>query len=336
MLMPSVANASMRSIRKFLQSGGVSSAFKPWTPFLALIRFGLALSTFTTLVTTPSPYLFRPVRGIGDAPTCNPGIRSLGAFCIGDHSWLPWIQVACIAVLLLVMSGMLPQVTCLLHCWVAFSVASGIATPDGGDQAAVFLTFLLIPWCVTDPRLNQWRPPKKAHLGRNRVAIAVAAIITIKVQVCIIYFQSASGKVGEDSWQDGSALFYIGSGMFGPSGMLRVLYDGLFSVSAVSLAMTWSVILLEFLLGLYLLLSKSTRSWVALLGLLMHLGIALFLGIVSFQIVMIGALALLATPLSSSVYSERCRGGRSAVRSLMGTFTPWASDDTRRSDNAET
>lgn len=71
---------------------------------------------------------------MGSYPLCR-GVESLGLFCVMPREQLGLAKVLGIIILLLVISGPLPQLTGILHAWVAFSVATGISIPDGGDQS---------------------------------------------------------------------------------------------------------------------------------------------------------------------------------------------------------
>lgn len=275
-----------------------------WSPFIGLLRSVLALGSIMTLLFTSSDALFRPVLGVGNYPLCR-GVESLGLFCVIPREQLGLAKTLGIIILLLVMSGYLPQVTGVLHLWVAFSVATGISIPDGGDQITSNLVLLLVPVCLTDPRLNHWQ---KARTGSllipGRAGIAAVSLAALKLQVSILYFYSMTGKMFQTEWAEGSALYYIGSGFFGPSGILKDVFALLTENPLISMGMTWGALAIELLLAVTLLTPIRYRLVWFGLGFSLHLGIALFLGIWSFQIAMLAALALLTVPAKSPVYSD--------------------------------
>ncbi|MET4540712.1 antimicrobial peptide system SdpB family protein [Arthrobacter bambusae] len=275
-----------------------------WSPFIGLIRSILALGSVLTLLFTSSDSLFRPVLGVGSYPLCR-GVESWGLFCVFPREQPGLAKIVAIIILLLVISGLLPQLTGILHWWVAFSVATGISIPDGGDQITSNLVLLLIPVCVTDPRLNHWsRAGSGTLLLPSRVGIAAVSLAAMKVQISILYFYSMTGKMFQTEWAEGSALYYIGSGFFGPSGTLKDAFALLSEIPLISIGMTWGALLIELLLAVTLLTPTRYRPVWFCLGFSLHFGIALFLGIWSFQMAMLGALAVLTVPVKSPVYSE--------------------------------
>lgn len=278
-----------------------------WSPFLGIIRSLLAVGTMLTLVFTSNDALFRPVLGVGDYPLCR-GVESLGLFCVIPREQLGLSKVLGIFILLLVISGVLPQLTGVLHAWVAFSVATGISIPDGGDQITSNLALLLVPICLTDPRMNHWRSARSGvRLLASRAGTAGVSLLALKLQVSILYFYSMTGKIFQTEWAEGSALYYIGSGFFGPSGALKDAFGLLTDNPVVSLGMSWGALLIELMLAVTLLTPDKFRlAWFALGGSL-HAGIALFLGIWSFQVAMLAALSLLTIPATSPAYSAGFR-----------------------------
>lgn len=274
-----------------------------WSPFIGLVRSILAFGSLLTLLFTGTDSLFRPVLGVGSYPLCR-GVESAGLFCVMPREQLGLAQILCIFSLLLVISGYLPQVTGILHFWVAFSIASGISIPDGGDQITSNLVLLLVPICLTDPRLNHWSRATTGHrLLSGRAGIAAVSLAALKLQVSILYFYSMTGKMFQTEWAEGSALYYIGSGFFGPSGALKDLFAFLTENPLISLGMTWGALVIELLLAVTLLTPSRYRLLWFCLGCSLHCCIALFLGIWSFQIAMIAALAVLTVPANSRMYA---------------------------------
>ena len=56
-------------------------------------------------------------------------------------------KVVIIVILLLVMTGLLPQVTGMLHFWACFSIHNYFILYNGGDEIAYVLSLLLLPIC---------------------------------------------------------------------------------------------------------------------------------------------------------------------------------------------
>ncbi len=288
-----------------------------WSPFMGMMRSILAAGTLLTLIFTSNDALFRPVLGVGNYPLCR-GVESLGLFCVISREQLGLAKTLGIVILLLVISGYLPQLTGVLHAWVAFSVATGISIPDGGDQITSNLALLLVPICLTDPRLSHWSRASAGSLWiPSRAGTAAVSLAAVKVQVSVVYFFSMAGKMFQTEWAEGSALYYIGSGFFGPSGALKDAFALLTDNPVISLGMSWGAVLIELLLAVTLLTPVRYRLvWFAL-GVSLHTGIALFLGIWSFQVAMLAALSLLTIPATSPVYSPEFRLSRLRLKTAF-------------------
>jgi antimicrobial peptide system SdpB family protein len=262
----------------------------PWTNTLGLARSILALATFLTLVCNPLSTLLRPVVGVGGDATCVGVGGKISAFCVVPAAHWELLRVAMCALLLLVIAGYRPRWTCIPHWWVCFSVWASIRTGDGGDQAASVLTLLLMPLCLTDDRIWHWQTSKGGStLG---TAIGLTTALAIRVQVSVIYLVACIAKFGVPEWDDGTSLYYwMNSNYFGLPHFLRPLLDPVLASPAVAFV-TWSVLVLEFLLGIQLVLGPNTRRVLLLFGFLFHIGIVVLLGIASFGLVMVAALLL--------------------------------------------
>lgn len=230
------------------------------------------------------------------------GVNSLNWFClIGTE---PWTKMLACAVLVFVMSGYIPKVTALLHYWISFSIFNGIAVPDGGDQITAVLTLLLIPLCITDPRLNHWSAATVVpNRSKWRRGWPLAAVLGIKVQMSVLYLQSCIEKTSQTEWATGNNLYYTASGVFGLSNPVRdflgPLLENAFGVSLL----TWSVLVLEFALAITLLTPAQWRPYLLLLAALFHTGIGIFMGLWSFAIAMVAADLLLTLPLTAKAFA---------------------------------
>ncbi|WP_091723296.1 sporulation-delaying protein SdpB family protein [Pseudarthrobacter equi] len=282
-----------------LQPSGQPPAL--WSPIVGLVRSLLAFASFLTLLTTPSTSLFQPLWGLGMQPVCV-GVNSLNWFCLFGTE--PWSKLLACAVLVIVMSGYVPQVTAFLHYWISFSLFNGIAVPDGGDQITAVLTLLLIPLCITDPRLNHWSPAKEVpDRSKWRRGWALAAVLGIKVQMSVLYLQSCIEKTSQTEWATGNNLYYTASGVFGFSDPVRDLLGPLLENAFGVSLLTWSVLVLEFALAITLLTPPQWRPYLFLLAALFHAGIAIFMGLWSFAIAMVAADLLLTLPLTANAFA---------------------------------
>jgi antimicrobial peptide system SdpB family protein len=277
----------------------------PWTNVYGLARTLLALGTATTLAFTHSAQLFGPAAGILHAPVCD-GVRGFGAFCLVPERGLELARWVAVLLLLVTASGWRPRVTALLQFWIAFSFQNNATIIDGGDQATLVLSILLLPVALTDSRVWHWgpAPESKAPLTGGeemRRLVALFALLLVRVQVAGIYFHAAIGKFGVEEWVDGTAVYYFFlDPTFGASAaVLPFLRPILKSAVGVCL-ISWGTLVLEYLLSAALFMPK--RYWRPLLvaGLALHAGIIMVHGLVSFGFAMFAALVLYLRPIEAA------------------------------------
>jgi antimicrobial peptide system SdpB family protein len=275
----------------------------------------LALATFSALVTTPAGALFPPVLGRPQAPACG-GVTAISGFCLGPGSvGLDARRLVLAALLIPVIIGWRPRYFGVLHWWVTFSFVSSIALPDGGDSVALIMSGLLIPLTLADGRTWQWtRASVRNSLSPGVAAFCFVTVMALRIQVAGIYFNASVAKFGVAQWADGTALYYwLNNRTFGLWEPLRQLAEPLLGNALFLGALTWSVLLIELSLGLAIFWPQRVRSKVFWLGIALHTGIALCMGLVSFALIMFGALVLALRPIEERTAIPRLRRTAAAV-----------------------
>ncbi|GAB3851971.1 membrane protein [Micromonospora andamanensis] len=278
----------------------------PWGSWLGLARTLLATATAATLVFTDVDALFTPLLGRGPGPHCT-GLSDIGAFCLAGPEHANLVRWACVAVLLAVASGWRPRFTALPHWWIAFSVSTSASIPDGGEQVNQVLTLLLVPVLLADPRRWHWQPSPPADRvvrpgGRGVVLVATAVVLlfAIRLQVAGIYFQASVAKLSKAEWADGTVMYYwLNHHSFGAPGWLQPVTDALVNQPVSVALMTWTPLAIEFALAVSLLLRPAVRWWLLPFGVLLHVGIAVLMGLWSFSLIMIAAQVLLLVPMGA-------------------------------------
>ena len=286
---------------------------RPWSNVYGLARSMLATSTALTLMFSHSTSLFRPGTGLeGEVPVCT-GIRQLGTFCLAS----PHLEIGrwlAVGLLLLVASGWRPRITGIIHWWVSLSLFSSAVVVDGGDQVSAVLALLMLPLTLTDPRRSHW---DKMPAVTNETARVIArwTLALIRLQVAGIYFHAAAGKFAVEEWADGTALYYwlLHPGLGAPNWLAPIIRPLLLNGTAVSL-LTWSIIVLEFLLCMGLVVPKPQRKWLLGLGIALHVGIMLIHGLISFGLAMCAALILFLRPVEQEFdFSKGVRWARAIL-----------------------
>lgn len=291
----------------------------PWGNAYGLARTLLALGTAGTLAFSSTATLFRPVVTIGTYPLCH-GMASSGAFCLVPRGQFDLVRWLCVAVLLVVASGWRPRLTALPHAYISFSVFSGIAIGDGGDQITWILSLLLALVALGDGRRWHWQGHWQAPEGhtaekpttratRGWALLGTSAWTVARLQMAFLYFQASVAKLPHAEWADGSAMYYwANNSSFGFPEWLRPLTDPVVYSPVGVAALTWLPVALELALAAALLMPQR-RRWVLLpLGIAFHLGIAVLMGLWSFAFAMWAGLFLLLTPIGHSFpFPTSCR-----------------------------
>jgi antimicrobial peptide system SdpB family protein len=263
----------------------------PWGTGYAVARTLVALGTLSTLLASPTATLFLPTSDRLDYPICS-DVARLGLFCI-DPTQLASAHAVAVALMLPVVLGLWPRLFGLVHWWIAFSFQANATMVDGGDQIAAILALLLLPVTLTDPRWSHWAPLEpQRRLSLHGVLLATAGWLAVRLQVAIIYFHACVSKFAVPEWVDGTALYYWASDpQFGATGLVRMLLKPLFESSAVAVV-TWSVLAIELSLAMGIVMPARARRALLWPGVLLHVGIAVVHGLLSFSLVMCGALVL--------------------------------------------
>jgi antimicrobial peptide system SdpB family protein len=132
--------------------------------------------------------------------------------------------------------------------------------------------------------------------------------LLIRIQIAAIYFHSAAGKVTVEEWRNGTAIYYwftdpaFGVPPWIASGLLPMLESGI-----VVTAITWGTVLLELFLFAGLVMDKRGWPYLLWLGIALHVGIALLIGLPAFSTAMIGVLILYLRPLEQRFQFESFR-----------------------------
>lgn len=273
------------------------------TNVVGLARTSIALGMLGTLLFSSAYDIFL----MPNVPRCG-GLTRFGLFCLFDTSHLEVARWISAIVLAIVASGWRPRITGPLHWYVAVSFFTACVAVDGGDQAATVLSFLLIPVTLTDPRRWHWDPPPeevyepstpgKTLRSRGSRFIALTCLWAIRLQVAGIYFEAGVSKLKVAEWRDGTAVYYwFTDPWFGFAEPVRSLAMPILTNSVAVTAITWGALVLEMFLFTGLVATRRTRGVLLVLGISFHAGIAMIHGLLSFVLVMWGALILYLRPV---------------------------------------
>lgn len=218
--------------------------------------------------------------------------RALSLWCLmgPTNTGLLLSRIIAIAILVVVVSGYRPKWTCLPHWYVAFSLTTSASISDGGDRVAHIAAMLLIPACLGDNRRWQWQLPAEPLLPAWRGS-AFASLLVLRLQIFVIYATAFVTKLSDPIWRQGSAMYVVAHDpAYGfPASVRALLEPALTSFPAVA-AGTWSVIGVQAALAFLILTGARLRHVTLMLGIGLHLAIALLINLPIFGIAMIGLL----------------------------------------------
>lgn len=250
-------------------------------------RTTMALAQLSVLVLTDPSYYFLTVGENNINDSCADALIPISLYCFspGNSHIANYIAVA---ILVVVASGILPRYTAVLHFWVSFSIASTISLPDGGESVMQVMTLFMMIACLGDNRLWHWQSPRDKQPSGLLLGVSWAGSWFVRIQIAYVYLNSGLAKLAVEQWQEGTATYYVSRmEYFGAAGLFDDQFKALLSVPVFALASTWGTIAVEVLLALFIVSNSSRLSKFAiLLSALMHVMIALMIGIVSFAVIM--------------------------------------------------
>ena len=208
----------------------------------------------------------------------------------------------------------------------------------GLDQITIMLAMYL---CVARPgnvwSLDAWLCNRFSHWfderswlrrvlgvpafgGRELPACWTNTLATrmIQLHLCVVYFFGGIGKLRGESWWDGSAMWYsVAAYEYQSLDMTWTGHLPMLSSMATHLTLFWEV---TYFAAIW---SRWTRPWTMAIALMVHGGIALFLGMVTFGGMMIVAnLAFVSPALCQHWMSVKARASNDHPGGRGGLYRP--------------
>lgn len=307
-------------------------------PTWSIVRLLVAGGPLLTLMTN-APETISPIAGAPDSIGKCDGIGASALTCLvegGSYGWLS--QAFFIAGFALVASGLVPVLTGPLHYYLAWSWIAVLSTTDGGDQTALVFAFWAMPICLVDWRWHTWSAPvARSRLSELRNSTESVFLTVLRIQIAFIYLISAVFKFGEETWADGTSVYYwIHSPYFARPDWVTHLANGLADVPTLMLLMTWGAIALELALAVSLFLSAKVRLPLFIAAVSFHAAIAVLFGIVTFSLTMTAMLLTLLGPLWAAPWAwVQWRARRPSATAAASAASAGLRSDTENSDPSE-
>ncbi len=239
--------------------------------------------------------------------------KDLIAF-LGPHSWIPreasmqlhegtyawshlwyfdspgilWAQhVVVLIVMAMFMVGLFSRITSVLAFLLTISYCHRLeGALFGLDQVnAMLAMYLMIGPCGAVYSVDRWLAKRKAGGELPRPAATTSgniAIRLIQVHMCVIYLFGGISKMRGEMWWDGTAVWYAISNLEYQSLDITWLVRYPWLIATLShITVFWETFYC------FLVWPRATRPIVLGLAVCVHGGIALFLGMITFGLVMI-------------------------------------------------
>jgi len=261
---------------------------------VTLSRALLALSFLLTLVFTPLYDLFPTQHLILIKQNVEYSLH-LNFFLWFDNIKIPYI--ISIVVLLLSIFGLFPRYMSILQFWVSFSVYHSALVTEGGDQINSILSLLFIPLCLSDNRKNGWYSKKNYNQNSQKSNLflynSFVALLFIKIQISLLYFNAGVAKIYAPEWSNGSAVYYwFYDPTFGAPHWFDFLFGFFFKNDITVTIINWSVIFLEIIIFISFFLKQKFKYLIFPIAILFHFLIILVHGLPSFFLSMSGCLVI--------------------------------------------
>ncbi|CDR29228.1 HTTM domain-containing protein [Staphylococcus schweitzeri] len=184
--------------------------------------------------------------------------------------------------------GFYINITGVINYIFTFSfINQGFLMTDGGDNLLILLLFYLLFANTT----TYFAVIKSKRNSELRSIIHNFAVYACIIQICIVYFVSALYQVNGEKWFNGTALYYITQVDIFSNPNLDFLLTNNDIVMSV---LTYFSVIIKIAFP-FLIFNKNIKLVIVLLIIMFHIGIGIFMGLVTFALTMILAESLLFT-----------------------------------------
>lgn len=266
----------------------------PYTWVYGFARTILAIGTLITIACSPINVIFD--YSIFQDVNTKFFLSNINFFLLFGWENLVWAKFISILILLITASGIYPRFTGILQWWIASSLFFSASIVEGGDQINAIICFLFIPITLLDNRKWHWGTKE---FSENRKFVGNLIFVLLSIQMAMVYLNAATDKfyASTEEWKLGNAIYYyLNDSYFSYPDWMDPLLNNLLANSFIVSSITWGTIFLELLLFGILFSNKNIKWAFFPIAVLFHLGIAVFLGLISFFMAMLGGLIVYLVP----------------------------------------
>lgn len=311
----------MQLIRGYLREA-IQAAIAGWNNFwftpadpatLGLIRIlAGAMLLYTHVVWTLGLSDF-----FGPASWTSPGAVSVAFREAAPYAWsyfwiihspvMLWVvHIAALVVFALLTLGLFSRVMAVLAYLMAVSYVNRVpGALFGLDQINCLLAmYLMLGPCGARYSLDRLRERRTTDGAARRVEPSIAANLAIRLiqlHMCIIYFFAAMGKLRGDSWWAGDAMWLSVANLeYQSLDMTWLANYPLLSALTTQATVYWE------LFFCVLIWPRLTRPIMLALAVPVHLGIAFFMGMITFGLIMlVGCLSFVPSWLVRRLFERQ-------------------------------
>lgn len=296
----------------------ISNNFQ-FTNILGLSRSTLALGTLLTLCLNPISNFFYVLENGTPANTLLPKtefINTINFFLLFGSEYLYITHILAIIILTIVILGVAPKITSILHWWVVWSFMMFSSAVDGGDQIANNIAFLFIFICWGDNRNNHWQKPKKEK-SHFRNITGYYFLQLIRLQTAIIYFHASVGKFPVQEWMQGTAVYYwFNNAVFGMPDYIKPILNPILTNNIGVALITYGTLFFELILFLCFVMPIKYRKYFFIPAILFHFSIIIIHGIFSFFFSMLAIIIVYLLNYYKPLNFNLCKSKKSSSASI--------------------
>src|SRR5436190_6178685 len=268
-------------------------------------------------------------------------------FHVTDPTWMMVVHCSFLVVFFLFTIGFCTRVTSVLAWLAAVSYIQRSPTSIFGMDTMmnILLIYLMIgpsgAALSVDRLISRWwvvRRAKLSHLpipAPSRPAPRVSANLAVRllqIHFCMIYLASGLSKLQGNAWWNGTAVWGT-MAVYEYCPMQMVTYDALLRFLCAhrwlwEIAMTSGVAFTLFTeIGFpFLVWNRKTRWWMIAVAVLLHIGIAMFMGLRTFSLLML-------TMLCAFIPEETVESLRNRLQGWVGQRRPETSSSEAQPGN---
>ncbi len=227
-----------------------------------------------------------------------------------SHLW--WIQspamlwtvhILALVVFAMFTLGLFTRITSILTWLLVISYCHRMqGALYGLDQAnAMLAMYLMVGACGDAFSLDRWRAKRQGRAGEYQAKVSTnIATRLIQLHLCVIYLFGGIGKMRGELWWDGFAMWYAAAALEYQSMDLTwiIKYPAL-------MALVTHVTVIGETFYCFLVWPRLTRPIMVALIMGMHLGIAMFMGMITFGVAMMIANLAFVSPSAIRWLQER-------------------------------